>query len=101
MISTTSCGTSISTNTTYIRNPNYPSSYTPSSTGTCTFTFNKVSDDICQLRLDFDSMSGFVTTSPAGSCSDSFAVAGQTGKDPPSICGTNTGYHSKIGKWLA
>jgi len=26
-------------------------------------------------------------------CTDSFAVTGQTGKNPPSICGTNTGYH--------
>ena len=29
-----------------------------------------------------------------GACSDSFAAAGQTGSNPPSICGTNTGYHS-------
>ena len=56
---------------------------------------SKVLDDICQLRLDFQTMTGFATGSPAGACSDSFAVAGQTGKDPPTICGTDTGYHSE------
>ena len=40
-------------------------------------------------------MSGFATSTTAGLCSDSFAAAGQTGVDPPSICGTNTNYHSK------
>merc|ERR1719410_1958667 len=30
-----------------------PSTYTPTTGGTCVFTINKVSDDICQLRLDF------------------------------------------------
>merc|ERR1719445_93242 len=97
VISTTTCGASISTNTTYIRNPGYPSSYTASSAGSCTFTIKKVSDDICQLRLDFQTFSGFATgPTTAGDCDDSFAAAGQTGKDPPSICGTNTGYHMYV-----
>ena len=26
---------------------------------------------------------------------DTFVAAGQTGVNPPTICGTNTGYHSK------
>ena len=72
----------------------YPSSYTPSSAGTCEFKVTKVSDDICQLRLDFQTMSGFAAT--VGVCSDKFTAEGQTGVNPPSICGTNTGYHSKI-----
>lgn len=93
VITSTTCGTSISTNTTYIRNPGYPSSYTASSASTCTYTFNKVSDDICQLRLDFQTFSGFATSTTAGDCYDTLAMAGQTGVDPPSICGTNTGYH--------
>merc|ERR1712013_6767 len=84
----------ISTNTSYIRNPGYPSSYTPTGTGTCSFTINKCSSDICQLRLDFQTMTGFVTsTANVGSCTDSFAVASPTGSDPPTICGTNTVYH--------
>merc|ERR1711997_526702 len=93
VIYTGTCGTSISTNTTYIRNPGYPSSYTPSSAGSCTFSISKVSDDVCQLRLDFQTFSGFVPSTTAGSCYDTLAMAGQTGVDPPSICGTNTGYH--------
>merc|ERR1712024_258320 len=93
VITSTTCGTSISTNTTYIRNPGYPSSYTASSASTCTYTFNKASADICQLRLDFQTFSGFATSTTAGSCYDTLAMAGQTGVDPPSISGTNTGYH--------
>jgi len=88
---TSTCGDTISTNTTYLRNPNYPSTYTPTSTGTCTFTFNKINTDICQLRLDFQTFSGFSET--AGACSDKLETEGQTGHKPPAICGTNTGYH--------
>jgi len=97
VITASTCSSSISTNTTYIRNPNYPSSYTATSAGTCTYTINKVSDDVCQLRLDFQTFSGFVTGGDAGECYDTFAAAGQTGKNPPSnICGTNTGYHMYV-----
>jgi len=92
VISTSTCGSSISTNTTYIRNPGYPTTYTPTAGSTCTFTINKESDDICQLRLDFQTFTGFTATS-VGACTDTFAVEGQTSVNPPSICGTNTGYH--------
>merc|ERR1719250_267170 len=85
------CTGSSSSTTSYIRNPNYPSSYTPSSTGSCTFTINKSTSDICQLRIDFQTMSGFAETD--GVCSDKLATAGQTGKQPPTVCGTMTGYH--------
>merc|ERR1711884_519905 len=96
VITTSTCSTSISTNTTYIRNPNYPSSYTPTSAGTCTYTIKKVQDDICQLRLDFQTMTGFYTGT-SGACGvDDFAVSGATGYDPPTICGTNTGYHMYV-----
>lgn len=91
LVTSSTCGATISTNTSYIRNPGYPSSYTPTSTGSCEFKVSKVSDDICQLRLDFQTMSGFAAS--VGVCSDSFKTEGQTGKNPPSICGTNTGYH--------
>ena len=74
----------------------YPSSYTPSATGSCLFTISKMSEEVCQLRLDFQTFKGFATTTPAGTCSDSLAAVGQTGADPPSICGTNTGYHSTL-----
>jgi len=77
------------------RNPGYPSSYTPTTAGTCAYTIQKVSADICQLRLDFQTFSGFAVPT-GGACSDSFAAAGQTGSNPPSICGTNTGYHMYV-----
>merc|ERR1711936_425616 len=98
VVSTNTCGTSLSSNITYIRNPGYPSSYTPTSAGTCSFTINKASDDICQLRLDFETMSGYTTgTTVVGECTaTSLEVTGQTGSNPPKICGTNTGYHMYV-----
>merc|ERR1712106_1077232 len=59
LITTNTCGSTISTNTTYIRNSGYPSTYTPSSTGSCSFTINKCAADICQLRIDFQTMKGY------------------------------------------
>merc|ERR1712241_803702 len=98
VVSTSTCGASLSSNITYIRNPGYPSSYTPTSAGTCSFTINKAADDICQLRLDFQTMSGYtLDTTTTGACvGTSFEATGQTGKNPPKICGTNTGYHMYV-----
>jgi len=92
IIATSTCSSTITTNTSYVRNPGYPSTITPSTTGTCVYTVSKVNSDICQLRLDFQTMSGLLTTS-AGACTDKFSAVGQTGVNPPEICGTNTGYH--------
>merc|ERR1712183_113470 len=97
--STSTCGASVSTNITYIRNPGYPSSVTPTSTGTCSFTISKVSDNICQLRLDFETFTGYTYTAAdgaAGTCTDKFEATGQTGRNPPEICGDNTGYHMYV-----
>jgi len=97
LITTSTCGSTSSANTTYIRNPGYPSTITPSSTGSCIQKISKCSDDICQLRLDFETMSGYATSSTSvGACTDSFKAEGQTGRNPPSICGTNTGYHMYV-----
>ena len=41
-------------------------------------------------------MSGFATVTNPGNCNDKLTVAGMSGVNPPEICGTNTGYHSKI-----
>ena len=46
MVIATDCGSTISTNTSYIRNPGYPSTYTPANGGTCVYTINKASDDV-------------------------------------------------------
>ena len=61
----------------------------------CFYFLCQASSDVCQLRLDFQTFSGFAVTT-AGVKTDSMAAAGQTGKNPPTISGTNTGYHSKI-----
>ena len=61
----------------------------------CFYFLCQASSDVCQLRLDFQTFSGFAVTS-VGAKTDSMAAAGQTGKNPPTISGTNTGYHSKI-----
>ena len=37
----------------------FPSSFTPKTPTTCVFTIGKMSDDICQLRLEFETMRGF------------------------------------------
>ena len=52
-------------------------------------------------RLDFQTFSGYTvdtTTAGVGFCTDSFVAAGQSGVNPPTICGTNTGYHSKTSR---
>ena len=42
-------------------------------------------------------MDGYVLdTASIGGCSDTFAAVGQSGVNPPSICGTNTGYHMYV-----
>ena len=43
---TSTCGSTISANSSYIRNPGYPSTYTPPNAGTCTYTINKANDDV-------------------------------------------------------
>ena len=100
VVFTTTCGASVTSNTSYIRNPGYPSTYTPATTGACVFTVSKISEDICQLRLDFQTMSGYsrvaAGTAPEGTCTDSFTALGKTGKSLPSICGTNTDYHMYV-----
>jgi len=56
-----------------------------------------VSTDICQLRLDFDN---FVIADPgaaSGACAtDTFVATGPTGRNPPTICGTNTNQHMYV-----
>jgi len=86
----------ISENCTYIQNPSFPSVY--SDTGAITYTINKCSSDVCQVRLDFVS---FSTEAPAattevngGACVDSFTATSTSGYITPNICGLNTNQHS-------
>ena len=55
--------------------------------------------DICTVRLDFEAFitAGPTTTDDTTACVDSFkATASPSGFATPSICGLNTGSHSKI-----
>ena len=57
---TSTCGTSVSQNCSYIRNPNHPSAYT--STSNCQFTIYKCDSSVCDFRLDFDQ---YLTNAPS------------------------------------
>jgi len=94
---TSTCGSSISQNCSYVVNPGYPTVY--STAAACAITVKKCSDDVCQLRLDFEAMVLSVSANTRGGCgdqitdADSFAATGQTSINPPVICGINTGQH--------
>ncbi|XP_059096032.1 uncharacterized protein LOC131890653 [Tigriopus californicus] len=93
------CGSTIKENCTYVSNPNFPSAATP---GMCEYTINRICDDLCQVRLDFDN---FQTSSPPGQgaaamqfgdCSisgDTFTATSPIGVSPPVVCGTLSGQH--------
>jgi len=104
-------------NCTYITNPSYPSNYAPTSTPTTvTYTIGKSQNDICRIRLDYDT---FVLDGPTTTVLANIATSGQCATDRftmtttdrtstpttgasatygqyPYICGTNTGYHSYL-----
>merc|ERR1712223_23595 len=91
-----SSDTQVNYNDTYIQNPSYPSTYGESNS--ISYTVNKCSDDICWLRLDFET---FTTLGPAATeettgdlCVDTFTVtASVSTSSVPVICGDNTGQH--------
>ena len=53
------------------------------------------STDICQIRLDFDSVTMDQPDSTSGTCDDEVKATSPTSFSPPTICGTLTGTHSK------
>ena len=86
------CGETATENNTYFSSSSYSSP--------CTLKVCKLDDQICQLRLDFDS---FVLTNPESSttpkvtnCIDARFSANQKGNSVPVLCGTNSGKHSTI-----
>lgn len=94
----TACGGTVNHNCTYLRNAEFPS--TAPASKTCTFTFNRICDDLCQIRLDFDNL---VTAQPpttgtntVGLCTtsgDTLIANSPTGVNPPTVCGALTGQH--------
>ncbi|XP_059098987.1 uncharacterized protein LOC131893073 [Tigriopus californicus] len=108
---TVNCGGTRSENCTYFESSG-------NEAGSCLATVCPCSDNICQLRLDFDQ---FVITGPStddtpvlttlagdtaaggqastlgGRClTDTFSVSSPSGCAPPSICGTNSGEHMYV-----
>lgn len=108
---TVKCGGTRSENCTYFESSG-------NEAGSCLATICPCSNNICQLRLDFDQ---FIITGPstvtlslitikggqpaaggqdsnlAGAClTDTFSVSSPSGCAPPSICGTNSGEHMYV-----
>lgn len=115
VFSVSATGSKVSQNSSYIVNPSFPSNYAPTSTPTTvTYTIQKSSDDICRIRLDYDTLiltqpTALATVATAGQCATdkltfkttdrtTVPATGATGTygDYPYICGTNTGYHSYL-----
>jgi len=90
LFKTSTCGSTVTENCTYVQNPGYSSSYTTS--GSCSFSVTPINSNICQIRLDFDK---FVTTiSTKGACTDSFIATGPTNTNGlNTLCGTLTDQH--------
>jgi len=90
------CGGSSSENNTYFRS-------TSSDSSPCRFSVCKTSDNICQLRLNFDAFDiaqpNTVATTEANvpqgrtQCQKAQFTVSSAGASPPVICGSNQAYH--------
>ncbi|KAH8364232.1 hypothetical protein KR084_004434 [Drosophila pseudotakahashii] len=84
------CGASTTYNNTYFYNSNYPAPYAGG--GRCSIVVTPPDSSICQLRVDFLSLS-LAPPSGDGACStDALTITGGTSQ-VPSICGENSGQH--------
>lgn len=107
-LNTKSAASTISENRTWIRNAEYPSYATATTAQDFTYTVNKMSSDICQIRLDFEmfQIAGpgntdeqIVGASAYTHCTRDTLVITTTEKstaaltDPGTICGSVTGEH--------
>ncbi|KAK8389628.1 hypothetical protein O3P69_008963 [Scylla paramamosain] len=81
------CNSETTMNNTYFTEPT-----SVSSTQSCTLTVNRINTNICQLRLDFDTLN-LAQPNLNGVCdSDSFSLSGGM-SIVPQICGTATNQH--------
>jgi len=92
-----SSGAAVTYNNTYIRNPSYPSTYpTSTSTTSCAYKVTKLSANICQVRLDFQTLE-LGQTASTGACTDSIqatlSAESSVTTSHPAVCGTSTGHH--------
>merc|ERR1719422_2088736 len=102
------CGTKTSANTSYATMTSFS---TTNDRDPCTYTYCKNSDDVCKLRIDFETMviADPFTITPAtagetdlngfsvGDCLTDTLTIGVPGMtSPPVICGYNTGQHMYV-----
>merc|ERR1711981_502218 len=107
------CGSTTSSNISYATIDTFS---TTANTSPCTYTYCKVSSDVCKLRIDFEKMEitgpapGLIPTLAAagtgaeyldgpiiGDCrTDTLTITNPGGASPPIICGYNTGQHMYV-----
>ena len=91
------CGGVVTTNVTQLQNPSFPATY--SVPGTCVYLVKRQTENICQIRLDFDKLSlGYSSSSPTGcvtGTTDILSFSTPNKVDYPSVCGDVSGQHSK------
>jgi len=104
VFTTTETSATISENCTYIQNPGFPSPFTDTaSDSSFTYTADKLSEDVCQLRLDFEMFNilgpALTTETEAvtgDNCPDTLTVTVPSSQAIPTICGQNDGEHIYI-----
>jgi len=86
-------GGTISENCSYIQNPTFPAQDTASAAQT--YTISKCNNDVCFLRLDFETFTTqgptLTTEANGGQCLDQLAITTSTSQNVPIICGSNAG----------
>ncbi|XP_040580159.2 uncharacterized protein [Lepeophtheirus salmonis] len=98
VFSTNTCGSTVTQNVSFIRNPGFPSAL--NSPQTCSFTIQRLNTNICQLRLDFVKLSTAeasdgtcgISSGGAVGTGDEITVTSASGFNPPGIgglCGDN------------
>lgn len=102
-LNTAQATATISENRTYLRNKNYPSVTTATAALSIIYTIDKMSADICQIRLDFvaftiggpvNSLENSVSNTATTNCqNDNLVIAATSGKTIGTICGAMKGEH--------
>ncbi|XP_053686199.1 uncharacterized protein LOC128735735 [Sabethes cyaneus] len=88
-----SCGATTSQNVTYFTNAGYPTPYNGG--GTCAITVVPPDNTVCQLRVDFTTLS-LAQPNGDGVCSiDNVQISGGSSAVPV-ICGDNNGQHAYV-----
>jgi len=90
------CDGEVKENCTYIRNEGFPTQLDGDSIDECKFDIEKCTEEVCTLRLDFESfniLAGTGNLDSLSACQDSFTVTNPNLPGLPAICGDNTGEH--------